>query len=203
MLHVHGGLCKSRQISNEASHHLAIALNHGLTIPALRRTHVDAITIPLNTLQWNFRSLIPKTFQKPQTCMSVWIEQPWWVRRSGVRTECLWKPYYSPRVQQSASFPKCPLVASVGTSYGRWSNHPLLYAWYFRSRLQTFTSGPKRYDMAQQLIMSLVTEKFKSLFGDSRDEAPTQIRIFKLRTATCTRGNNFTCSSATRASFFS
>lgn len=72
--------------------------------------------------------------------------------------KCLWKPYYSPRVQQSASF---QMADSVGTSYERWSNHPLLFAWCFRNRLHTFPSGPKWYFVAQQFIISLVTGNSK------------------------------------------
>lgn len=53
------------------------------------------------------------------------------------------------------------MADSVGTSYERWSNHPLLFAWCFRNRLHTFPSGPKWYFVAQQLIISLVTGNSK------------------------------------------
>lgn len=103
------------------------------------------------------------SFRNPMTpdmykCNRVWIERPWWVRSNRARTRCLWKPYYSPRVQQSASF---HWLLWWGTSFERWSNHPLLFAWYFRTRLQAFPSVPKWYFVAQQLIISLVTDNSK------------------------------------------
>lgn len=125
---------------NQASHLLAIALDYEFKTSALRGQHVVAITVPLlcrcQTFAPSFSENLPKT---PGVYQSVWIEQPWWARRNGVRTKHLEKPYYSPRVQQSAS--------SVGTvspmEVGRAPPAATAYAWYSRSRLQTLSSGPK------------------------------------------------------------
>ena len=83
-----------------------------------------------------------------------------------------------------------PLVALVGYLLRTLEQPPAAIRLVFPYSITSLPLGTEVVFRGSAAHHKSGNGQFKALFGDSRDEAQTQTRISKPRSAICTRGNN-------------